>query len=206
MKIYFNTIVLIFSTSLLFSQSGSLSPYSFFGVGDNTFKGTIENRSMGGLNIYSDSVHLNLTNPAAFSELKYVNYSVGVDYNNFNLISDNSNEKATTANMNYLAVAIPTKKLAFGFGIMPKSSVGYLLQSTDNSTEPKQVNRYEGNISDGTIQNIYLQPTKSGNYSLEVGIYSESGFLEDHYLNQNLFINLQLPDLSVEKPLILVKD
>ncbi len=68
------------------------------------------------------------------------------------------------------------------------------------------VNRYEGNISDGTIQNIYLQPTKSGNYSLEVGIYSESGFLEDHYLNQNLFINLQLPDLSVEKPLILVKD
>ena len=28
------------------------------------------------------------------------------------------------------------------------------------------VNRYEGNISDGTIQNIYLQPTKSGNYSL----------------------------------------
>ena len=108
---------------------------------------------MGGLNIYSDSVHLNLTNPAAFSELKYVNYSVGVDYNNFNLISDNSNEKATTANMNYLAVAIPTKKLAFGFGIMPKSSVGYLLQSTDNSTDPKQVNRYEGN---GGVNTAFL--------------------------------------------------
>ena len=93
MNKYLNTLLLIFSTSILFSQSGSLSPYSFFGVGDNTFKGTNENRSKGGLSVYSDSIHLNLTNPAAFSELKYVNYSVGVDYNNFKLKTDNSNEK-----------------------------------------------------------------------------------------------------------------
>ena len=32
---------------------------------------------MGGLNVYQDSIHLNLTNPAAYTELKLVNYSVG---------------------------------------------------------------------------------------------------------------------------------
>ena len=64
------------------------------------------------------------------------------------------------------------------------------------------VNTYEGSIADGNIPDIYLQPTKSGNYSLEIGIYGNDGFLEDHYINENLFINLQLPDLYVEKPVI----
>ena len=45
---------------------------------------------MGGLNVYSDSIHLNLTNPAAYSQIELVNYSVGVDYNSSRLISDNS--------------------------------------------------------------------------------------------------------------------
>jgi len=203
MKRYLSTFILVFSTSLLFSQSGSLSPYSFFGVGDNTFKGTIENRSMGGLNIYSDSVHLNLTNPASFSELKYVNYSVGVDYNNFNLISDNSNEKATTANMNYLAVAIPTKKLAFGFGIMPKSSVGYLLQSTDNSTDPKQVNRYEGN---GGINTAFLtfgfkifkklRLGFSANYEFGNLEHSNSRYLDEISLYTKLISNSSLSGIN----------
>ncbi len=64
------------------------------------------------------------------------------------------------------------------------------------------VNTYEGAITDGHIPDIYLQPTKSGNYSLEIGIYGNEGFLEDHYINGNLFINLQLPDLSVENPVL----
>ena len=64
------------------------------------------------------------------------------------------------------------------------------------------VNTYEGAITEGHIPDIYLQPTKSGNYSLEIGIYGNEGFLEDHYINENLFINLQLPDLSVENPVL----
>ena len=65
-------------------------------------------------------------------------------------------------------------------------------------------NKYDGNISNGDISNILLQPTKSGNYSLEVGIYNDNGFLEDHYINENIFINLQLPDLLVTPPKIIV--
>ncbi|MFD2433940.1 hypothetical protein ACFSO9_10550 [Mesonia maritima] len=36
------------------------SPYSYFGIGLPKFKGTAENRMMGGLSILSDSIHVNL--------------------------------------------------------------------------------------------------------------------------------------------------
>ena len=38
---------------LAFSQSGTSSPYSFYGIGSKTFKGSIDNRSMGGLSVYT---------------------------------------------------------------------------------------------------------------------------------------------------------
>ena len=131
MKKNFLTIFLIFSTGLIFSQTGSLSPYSFFGIGENTFKGTMDSRSMGGLNVYSDSIHINLTNPAAYTELKLVNYSVGVDYTSSNLKTDITTDKVKTGSINYLAVTIPTKKIVFGFGILPSSTVGYLIHVTE---------------------------------------------------------------------------
>ena len=203
MRKYIYIIVLIFYNATNYSQSGSLSPYSFFGVGENTFKGTIENRSMGGLNIYSDSVHLNLINPAAYSELKLVNYSVGVDYNNSSLKSENSNEKISTANINYLAVAIPTKPLVFGFGIIPKSSVGYLLQSSDETVSPKQVNRYEGN---GGVNTAFLsfgfkifkkiRLGISGNYEFGSLEHSNSRFLEDVELYTKVQSNSSLSGVN----------
>ena len=118
MKKLLLAIFIILNTLTMYSQTGSLSPYSFYGVGVNTFKGSMDNRSMGGLNVYSDSIHLNLTNPAAYSELKLVNYSIGLNYNNYNFKTDATNESATSANINYLAVGIPTKHLNFGFGII----------------------------------------------------------------------------------------
>ena len=59
MKKIFLSIFLIFNMTLCYAQSGSLSPYSFYGVGENTFKGSMENRSMGGLSVYSDSISIN---------------------------------------------------------------------------------------------------------------------------------------------------
>jgi dUTPase len=72
------------------------------------------------------------------------------------------------------------------------------------NSESTVTNKYNGEISNGVIDNITLQPTKSGNYSLEIGIYNSDKFLEDHYINENIFINLQLPDLAVMSPKILV--
>jgi hypothetical protein len=75
-----------------------------------------------------------------------------------------------------------------------------LLNSEGNVT-----NIYNGDISLGDIPGIYLQPTKSGNYSLEIGIYGDDGFLEDHYINDNLFVDLHLPDLAAGTPEIMIE-
>ncbi len=74
------------------------------------------------------------------------------------------------------------------------------------NSDGEVTNTYDGIINNSIISNIFLQPTKSGNYSLEIGLYGDSGFLEDHYINKNLFINLQLPDLAVNKPRIMIED
>ncbi len=73
------------------------------------------------------------------------------------------------------------------------------------NSEGTVTNLYNGDISLGDIPGIYLQPTKSGNYSLEIGIYGDDGFLEDHYINENLFVDLHLPDLAVGTPEIMIE-
>lgn len=203
MKNFLLPVFLIFNLTLIFSQSGSLSPYSFYGIGENTFKGTMENRSMGGLNVYSDSIHLNLTNPAAYTELELVNYSVGIDYSDISLKTETSNEKVTTASINYLAVAIPTKHLVFGFGLIPKTSVGYLLESKDDSTIPNQVDRYEG---DGGVNTAFLtfgfkifkkiRLGISANYDFGSLEHSNSRFLEGVELYTRVQSNSSLSGVS----------
>ena len=59
MKKLLYTILFLVITLNTYSQSGTSSPYSFYGVGTSTFKGSIDNRSMGGLSVYSDSIDLN---------------------------------------------------------------------------------------------------------------------------------------------------
>ena len=151
-KTFLNLFFLTFCL-ISFSQSGTSSPYSFYGVGTNTFKGSIDNRSMGGLSVYSDSIHLNLTNPASFSELKRVNYSLGITYDDLTFKSENANENSNSSNVNYLAVGIPTKYFTFGFGVIPKTSVGYMLENTNESVIPSIIDRYRG---EGGLNTAFL--------------------------------------------------
>ena len=74
---------------------------------------------MGGLDVFTDSIHANLANPASYGLLKFTTYSIGVNYIN-NYISDVSESQNTNiASLDYLSVSIPTKKFGFGFGIIP---------------------------------------------------------------------------------------
>ena len=73
------------------------------------------------------------------------------------------------------------------------------------NTEGNLTNSHDTNLENGIIPEIHLQPTKSGNYTLEIGIYGDDGFLHDHYINENLFVDLHLPDLAVTSPKILIE-
>lgn len=124
-------VLLLFSL-VSFAQQGSASPYSFFGVGDVRFKGTNEMNAMGGVSILPDSIHINLQNPASYSSLKLTTFTIGGTFSATKFKSYNGNEKAQRTTLDYLAIALPLKKFGVAFGLMPYSSVGYKLKTTDD--------------------------------------------------------------------------
>jgi hypothetical protein len=126
------TITILLFAVTLTAQEITSSPYSFFGIGVQKFKGTAENRSMGGLSIASDSIHINLQNPAGYGALGLTTYTLGVSHTRDNISSGTTEDDVTTTNIDYLAIGIPAGKLGFGLGVVPFTSVGYQLrQDTD---------------------------------------------------------------------------
>jgi len=148
-------ITVVFS-SLSYAQQGSSSPYSFYGIGSLKFKGTVENQSMGGLSVYSDSIHINLRNPASFAgknlksfsdESRPIKYTIGASHSDIKLSSGSQTGKSSTTSVDYLAIAIPLGKFGAGFGVLPYSSVGYKLQSTNTDGDPQYKYRGEGGLN-----------------------------------------------------------
>ncbi len=93
-------------TGVSMAQGGTTSPYSFYGIGIQKFKGTAENRSMAGIGVFSDSIHLNLQNPASVADLRLVNYTVGISYKNVTQKNATDSQITSTTSIDYLAVGI----------------------------------------------------------------------------------------------------
>jgi len=136
-------LCLILSTTA-FSQDNNASPYSYYGIGDVKFKGTVENRSMGGLSILPDSIHVNLQNPAMYNSLLLTTYTVGVSNKSVNFKSDSGNDSAGRVTFDYLAVALPFKKIGVSFGLMPYTSVGYRIQNDVTRDNVEYHREFEG--------------------------------------------------------------
>ena len=149
----FFLITSLLITSHLFAQKGTLSPYSFYGLGESLFSGTADQRSMGGLVAHVDSIHHNVSSPASLAELKLVNYNIGANYSRRNFISDANSSKNETAGIDYMTVAIPTKYFGFGFGLLPKTAVGYRLSVSDEIDGLSSNSNYEGN---GGINQVFF--------------------------------------------------
>jgi hypothetical protein len=145
----------LFFTLISFAQQGTSSPYSFYGIGDVKFKGTAENRAMGGLTIYSDSIHLNFQNPASYTNLKLTTFSLGGTYLTTDLSTNSQSEKARRTAMDYLAVGLPLGKFGVGFGLMPYSSVGYNIQSykAATATDTQEIKQFSGT---GGINKVFF--------------------------------------------------
>jgi hypothetical protein len=144
----------LFLSLVAFAQESTSSPYSFYGLGDVRFKGTIENRAMGGLSVLGDSIHINLQNPALQSNLKLTTFAIGGTYSPTTLETDSDKEKSRRTGLDYLAVAIPLNKMAFSFGLIPYSSVGYKIRSTqlDSNNDVIQLDDYSG---EGGINKVF---------------------------------------------------
>ncbi|MDR5591942.1 hypothetical protein [Christiangramia sp. SM2212] len=122
----FIVIVALFLAFAAEAQENVSSPYSYYGIGLTNFKGTVENRSMGGLSIFNDSIHMNIQNPASYGTLKITNFTVGASHDRIKVETEQNSDNAKISSLDYLALAFPVSdKVGIGFGVLPYTSVGY---------------------------------------------------------------------------------
>ena len=127
-------------TLVSFSQEGTSSPYSFYGIGDIKFSGTLENRSMGGISMAQDTTHINLQNPAGYANLRWTTFTIGGGSNYSKQKSGDESAKAQKTTLDYLALGIPlSKKFGGAFGLIPYSSVGYRI--ANENPDPTQISK-----------------------------------------------------------------
>ncbi|MFY7740347.1 MAG: hypothetical protein ACOVQC_07505 [Flavobacterium sp.] len=184
---------IIVSISLLFSlvsfaQEGTSSPYSFYGIGDVRFRGTVETRSMAGLSILPDSIHINLQNPAMYSSLKLTSFSVGGTYSVNQLKTNQKDEKAQRTTLDYLAIGIPLKKVGLGFGLIPYSSVGYNIKNSVYAPDGRTDNYYKGT---GGLNKVFFgfgyQLAK--NFSIGADVQYNFGKIDTRSLSTEFTLN-----------------
>lgn len=150
-KVILSACLLISFVSL--AQQGSSSPYSFYGIGDVRFKGTLENRSMAGVAVEQDSIHLNVENPASYSSLIQTTFTVGGTYGTSKIKTDSEKASATRSTFDYLLLGIPMGKFGAGFGLIPVSSVGYKIRDDQSDVENGKSSQYEG---EGGLNKVFL--------------------------------------------------
>ncbi len=167
------SVCLLFSLAT-FAQEGTSSPYSFYGIGDIKFKGTVESRSMGSLAVFPDSIHLNIQNPAHFASLKLTTFSIGGTYANTKSQTETQEAKARRTSLDYMAIAIPVGKVGIGFGLIPYSSLGYKIGKINHVVNGSDTirsiySRYNGI---GGVNKVFVgfgyQLTKKINFGADV--------------------------------------
>lgn len=164
-KKIFLSLSLLIGTSAI-AQQGTASPYSFYGMGDINSNGTNEFKAMGGVSVYSDSIHMNLKNPASLSRLKLTTFSLGTTFKYYDLKSENETENAKRAAIDYITVGIPLGKLGVSFGLMPHSSVGYKIMTTKSVGNQSHSTNFDG---DGGVNKAFAGVAYSILPNLQVG-------------------------------------
>lgn len=168
-----------------FAQQGTSSPFSFYGIGSLKFKGTVENRSMGGLSVHADSIHINFRNPATFTgnnssiapfsnESRPVKFTVGGSHSETTIKTDDASAKASATSFDYLALNFPVGKFGVAFGVIPYSSVGYELDATGTVNDSVvTTNRYTGQ---GGVNRAFLGVGYQITKELSVGVDARYNF------------------------------
>lgn len=160
-------IVTILLANFGFAQENTASPYSFYGIGSTKFKGTNDIVTMGGISVYSDSTHINVLNPATYSNQMLTSFQVGGTTSYFNLNSASNSEKAQKTTFDYLIMGFPvSKKLGVSFGILPQSSVGYRLINDDRFGSAT-ISKYFGK---GGVNKVYVGSGYKINSKFSVGL------------------------------------
>ncbi|TCI91435.1 hypothetical protein [Tenacibaculum sp. M341] len=143
-------LAVVFTTIsvVIYAQRNSSSPYSFFGIGEDVSRTTVEQASMGGIGVaLKDYSHLNFTNPAANADLRVATYALGGNLFLLKIATNDASDSGSTTSLRYIALGFPVgDKAGFSAGLQPLSNVGYALSNSVLDTEGNitEVSRFTG--------------------------------------------------------------
>ncbi len=160
-------IVTILLANFGFAQENTPSPYSFYGIGSTKFKGTNDIVNMGGISVYADSTHINVLNPATYSNQLLTSFQVGATTSFYKLNAGSQTEKAQKTTFDYLVLGFPvSKKMGVSLGLLPQSAVGYRFVNDRRDTD-NIINRYFGK---GGVNKVYFGSGYKINSKFSVGL------------------------------------
>ncbi|PZD77779.1 hypothetical protein [Mesonia sp. K7] len=186
----FALVVLLLVSANILAQENNTSPYSFFGLGLNKANNTVENRSMGGLGVLADSIHLNFQNPASYGSLRLTTFTLGATNTQKTVEDTNAKQNTGSTKFDYLALAFPTGKLGFGLGMMPRSTVGYEQKIETETTR-------QTFAGEGGLNKIFLAAGYQIKENLRIGV--EGGYNFGRIDNKNLFFESDIQYGTQEK-------
>lgn len=170
-----------------FAQENTASPYSFYGIGSARFKGTNDIINMGGISVYSDSTHINVLNPASYSNQLLTTFQVGMTSSFYNLNTTSAKEQAKKTTFDYVVMGFPvSKKAGVSFGLLPQSALGYRLKSDTRSVDGF-TKQYQGK---GGVNKVFLGAGYKLSPKFSVGMDFQYLFgilnTQSDVLNQNI--------------------
>ncbi len=156
-----------------YTQKGTQSPYSVFGLGELNYGEYAYFMSMGNaLTANTDSTIINQNNPASYAYVARYRplFQVGLN-GRFSKFSDaNQSSNARQLGLNQFQLAFPIKKNWGGsFGLTPFSSTGYLITNSNivgEDTVSKKINEGAGTVSQFHIGTAYKYKFKTSRISV----------------------------------------
>jgi len=145
-----------FSIFNSFSQTSTNSPYSQFGLGEIDAAINPQNFALGRTGFaMNNPAYINLTNPASYASLDLTVFEVGASSNLNRLRNQTDTQKTRTSSFGYFVFGIPIKKWwGASFGLLPYSSTGYKLNTSEEITNIGTVQYF--NQGSGGINKVYL--------------------------------------------------
>lgn len=150
-------LFLLFTITYSFSQSGSQSPYSRYGLGDIMFAGSIAQLGMGGFSIaQNDSQAINYNNPSSMAALRLTVFDAGVRSENSKYEINSLSGQHYNGGLSYITLGFPIiyKKWGGSAGLLPYTTTGFNLQTSGTIADTLNYkNLYTGT---GGISKLYF--------------------------------------------------
>lgn len=141
--------------------NGSNSPYSRFGLGLLRDGGSAFNKGMAGTAYgFQDGQELNTLNPASYSKIDSLSFlfDFGLSIQNGNFAQGGVKTNARNTSIDYLTAGYRIAKgFGMSLGLVPFSTVGYSMSSTQTlSTPTGDVVRTQTSSGDGGVHEVFV--------------------------------------------------